>query len=84
MGMDWLPANHVMLTYFDKHVISPFTSPSELVTSTCLYLSSLEITRSQGCILFSASVHGNEQRLSEIPVVREYSNVFPEDIQKNS
>ena len=63
-----------MLTYFDRLIVSHFTSPSELVTSMCLYLSSLEITRSWGYILFLARVHGIEQRLSEI------CNTLPDNI----
>ena len=80
--MDWLSANHVMLNYFDKSVIFPSISPSELVISMCLYLNSLGIIGSQGYILFSANAFEGEQKLSEIPVVREYSDVFPNDIPK--
>ena len=35
---------------------------------------------SQGYVLFSAIVPKSEQRLSEILMVKEYLDVFPEDI----
>lgn len=39
---------------------------------------------SQGYVLLSVSVFEYEKELSKIPVVREYSYMFPEDIPKFS
>ena len=57
-----------------------FTFASKPVTFICLYLRSLEMTGSQRYTLFLASAPEKEQKLSKIPMVREYPNVFPEDI----
>ena len=84
LGMDWLLANHVMLNCSNRPIVFPSTFPSKPLTSMCLYLNSLGVnhceTDSQGYVLFSASAPKSKQRLSEILVVREYPNVFPEDI----
>ena len=71
-----------MLNRLDKFIVFLFTSPFEPVTSMCLYLRSLEMTRSQGYILFLASVLANEQRRGKIPVVKECPDVFTKDILK--
>ena len=83
LGMDWLSANYVMLNCFTKFVVlHPVLVES--ITPAHLYLSSLELehgkTKNQGYILFMASKVEVEQTLSEIPMVREYLNVFQEDI----
>ena len=78
--MDWLSTNHALLNCPNESVVFLFNLPSKPVTSMCLYLRSLKMTGSKGYILFLASVPEKKQRLSKILVVREYPNVFPEDI----
>ena len=84
LGMDWLLANRVMLNCFDKTILFFSSPPFESVIAISLYLSSLSIdccgNEDQGYALLSASVSKYEQKLSGIPVVREYPDVFPEDI----
>ena len=69
-----------MLNCPNESVVFLFNSTSVPVTSMHLYLRSFKMTGSQGYILFLASVPEKEQRLSKIPMVREYSYVFPKDI----
>ena len=84
-GMDRLSVNHVMLNYSIKSIVLSF----ELVKSVIpirLYLSSLELdhgkTKNKGYILLMASEEGIEQTLGEIPVLKEYLDVFPKDIHE--
>ena len=82
--MRWLSANQVMLNCSDKTVVFSFVSSFEPQASTHVYLNSLLVncsgSKSQGYILLSANVTKVEQKLEEIPVVKEYPDVFPEDI----
>ena len=84
LHMDWLSANCVMLNCSDKTIVFPSTPSYEYVISISLYLDSLVVnycnTESQGYVLLSASVSDYEQKLSDIPVIREYSDVFLKDI----
>ena len=84
LRMDWLSTNRVMLNCSDKTIVFPSTPSYEYVISISLYLDSLVVnycnTESQGYVLLSASVSEYEQKLSDIPVIREYSDVFLKDI----
>ena len=80
--MDGLLANYVILNCSDRSIVFSSTSPSKLVKSMCLYLNSIRIIGSQRYILFLASIPKSEQRLSEIPIVKGYPDVFLEDIQE--
>lgn len=81
--MDWLSDNHVTLNYSDKSIVFPSTLSSELVTSMSFYLNSFVLnhykTKSQGYDLLPVSMT-SKQELSEILVVKEYPDVFHEDI----
>ena len=84
-GINWLLANHIMLDYSNKTTMFPPLS-SEAQKSVSLYLCSLELesgrSGSQGYILLMASKVNMEQTLSQIPIVREYPDVFTKDIPK--
>ena len=88
LSRDWLSANHVMLNCSDKTIVFSSTPFSESMIPISLYVNSLAInccgTESQGNVLLLASVLEYEQNLSEIPMVREYPNVFLEDIPEFS
>ena len=88
LGMDWLSANRVMLNCSDKTIIFPSVPPPEPMTPVNLYLSSLAVyhygNRSQGYILLSTNMTEVDQKLDDIIVVREYPDVFPEDIPEFS
>ena len=87
LGMDWLSANHVMLNYSDRTIVFTSILPSESIIPVNLYLSSSSIDcceiESQRYVLLSMNVLEFEQKLNQIPVVREYPDVFQEDISKS-
>ena len=75
-----------MLNCSDKVIVFPSVSSPEFVIPVNLYLSSLAEyhygDRSQGYALLLTSVTEVDKKLDDIPVVREYPDVFPEDIPK--
>ena len=75
-----------MLNCSDRTIVVSSVSPPESVTLVNLYVSSLAIShygnRNQGYVLLSTNVMEINQKLDDIPVVKEYSYVFPEDIPK--
>ena len=84
LSMNWLSANRVMLNCFDKTIVFSSILSPELVTPVNLYLSSVVIDyygmKNQGYIHLSTDVTEVDQKLNDIPVVREYPNVFLKDI----
>ncbi|RVW26904.1 Transposon Tf2-12 polyprotein [Vitis vinifera] len=70
LGMDWLASYHASVDCFEKRVT--FSIPA-LRASSLL---------KKGCQGFLASVMSNESdlKLEDIPIVREYPDVFPEDL----
>ena len=85
LGMDWLSANHAMINCSEKSIVLPPTpiKPIELVS---VFLNSIRIGSSesdnQGYVLLMTSEVELEQVLDEIPIVREYPDVFLDDIPK--
>ena len=81
--MDLLSANHAMINCSKKSVMLPLI-PVKLVESICLLLNSIRVasskSNSQGHVLLLASDVELEQVLDEILIVREYLDVFPDDI----
>ena len=75
-----------MLNCSDKTVVFPSTSSSKPITPTNFYLNSLVVNycgmENQGYVLLSTNVVEIDQKLNEIPVIREYLDVFPEDISE--
>ena len=75
-----------MLNYSDRTVVFSSVSFSKSQTSVDLYLSSLVVNccglENQGYILLSTNVMEVELKLENIPVVKEYPDVLPEDIPK--
>ncbi|RVW85873.1 Retrovirus-related Pol polyprotein from transposon 17.6 [Vitis vinifera] len=70
LGMDWLASYHASVDCFEKRVT--FSIPA-LRASSLL---------KKGCQGFLASVMSNESdlKLEDIPIVRKYPDVFPEDL----
>ena len=81
LGMDWLSANRVMLSWSDKTIVFSPVLSLESATPINLYLSSLVVNycgkESQGYVLLSTNVAEVDQKLNDIPIVREYPDVFP-------
>ena len=73
-----------MLNCSDKTVVFSSILPPEPMTSENLYLNSLVVDcnqmENQGYALLSTNVIEIDQKLDDIPIVREYPYVFPKDI----
>ncbi|XP_042954699.1 uncharacterized protein LOC122291118 [Carya illinoinensis] len=91
LGTDWLSRNQACVDCFKKEVV--FKTPGKEEFSFCAkrgntpprLISVLQATRllRQGCFGFLASLVAppvEGPKLEDIPIVREFSNVFPEDL----
>ncbi|RVW84862.1 Transposon Tf2-12 polyprotein [Vitis vinifera] len=90
LGMDWLASYHASVDCFEKRVT--FTIPGQPkfsfegkhVDRPLFMISALRASSllKKGCQGFLASVMSNESdlKLEDIPIVREYPDVFPEDL----
>ena len=79
--MDWLSSNHVLLNCFDKTVVfndfgmskdMMFTSANQVVTSLK--------EDAQVYMILSNLATETKVSMGDLPVVREFPEVFPEDI----
>ncbi|GKE14001.1 putative reverse transcriptase domain-containing protein [Tanacetum coccineum] len=90
IGMDWLSKYHAEIIYDEKVVHIPIDGETLIIrgdrSKTQLSLiSCIKIERyiSRGCQVFIAQVmekKSDERRLEDIPVVREFPEVFPKDL----
>nr|GEU48205.1 hypothetical protein [Tanacetum cinerariifolium] len=90
IGMDWLSKYHAIIIYDGKVVHIPINSKTLIIrgdrSKTRLNLISCIKTEryiSRGCQVFIAQVmekKSNEKGLEDIPVVREFPKVFPEEL----
>ncbi|GJY00640.1 reverse transcriptase domain-containing protein [Tanacetum coccineum] len=90
IGMDWLSKYHVRIICDEKVVHIPIDGETLIIrgdqSKTRLNLISCIKTKryiSRGCQVFVAQImekKSDEKRLEDIPVVREFSEVFPEDL----
>ena len=91
LGMDWLASYHASVHCFEKEVV--FRPPGEsefLFKASCLPFMPRVISCIQancllrkGCQGFLASVvelQSGESEIGDIPIVREFSDVFPDDL----
>ncbi|XP_077215710.1 uncharacterized protein LOC143850338 [Tasmannia lanceolata] len=91
LGMDWL-STHYALVDCNKKVVT-FEIPREEkfcfegsgAHSTLIVLSAIQACRHlrQGCKAFLASVvevNDNDMKIENVPIVREFADVFPEDL----
>ena len=86
LGLDWLSENHVLLDCSTKSVyFMPEDTEGPVVVNN-YYLNSMMVNCSgiecQGILLLTAGVSGDDQRLEQISVVCEFSEVFPDDIDE--
>ncbi|XP_020963969.1 uncharacterized protein LOC110265350 [Arachis ipaensis] len=88
LGLDWLSKNHVLL---DCSVKSVYFMPKDTkgpVVLNSYYLNFMMVncsgTECQGILLLTAGVLGDDQSLEKIPVVCEFSEVFPDNIDEFS
>ncbi|GJS67386.1 putative reverse transcriptase domain-containing protein [Tanacetum coccineum] len=90
IGMDWLSKYHARIICDEKVVHIPIKGETLIIrgdqSKTRLNLISCIKTKryiSRGCQVFIAQViekESDEKRLEDIPVVREFPEVFPEDL----
>ena len=91
LGMDWLSRHHAIVDCYMKEV--RFCRPREtkvvfcglrkiLPTSTMIAMRASKMLRKsyQGYLAYAIEVRDSSSRLEDIPVVREFSEVFPEDL----
>ncbi|XP_057734436.1 uncharacterized protein LOC130949836 [Arachis stenosperma] len=86
LGFDWLSKNRVLLDCFERTIQFMLEGKSGAVVAEGYYLNSVMVHCSgeecQCYILLAANVLGDAQNLDHIPVVRDFLEVFPEDIPK--
>ena len=85
LGIDWLSVNRAMINCYEKSIMLP-RIPIEIVEPVYLFLNSVKVEsnepNNQGYVPLMASDVELEQVLDEIPVVKEYPDVFPNNILK--
>ncbi|XP_025670218.1 uncharacterized protein [Arachis hypogaea] len=86
LGLDWLSMNHVLLDCSAKIVcFMPEDTEGPVVVNN-YYLNSMTVNCSrvecQGILLLAVGVSGDVQSLEQIPIVCEFSEVFPDDIEE--
>ncbi|XP_025678729.1 uncharacterized protein [Arachis hypogaea] len=86
LGFDWLSKNRVLLDCFEWTIQFMPKGESGAVITVGYYMNSVVVHCSgeecQGYILLTANASGDTQGLNQIPVVRDFSEVFPKDIPK--
>ncbi|RVX22738.1 Retrovirus-related Pol polyprotein from transposon 17.6 [Vitis vinifera] len=90
LGMDWLASYHASVDCFEKRVTfsipgqPKFSFEGKHVDRPLRMISALRASSllKKGCQGFLASVMSNESdlKLEDIPIVKEYPDVFPEDL----
>ena len=81
LGMDWLSSNHVLLNCFDKIVVFDDSG----VSKDMMFISANQVVTSlkeDGQVYMILSNLATETKVSmdDLPVVKEFPEVFPEDI----
>ncbi|XP_027936277.1 uncharacterized protein LOC114191305 [Vigna unguiculata] len=78
LGMDWLSANHVLIDCREKKLLFSNSEDPELLSSHGVMK---EIWDDAQCYLVFAMMNvEKEERITVIPVVREFEDVFPEEV----
>ncbi|XP_020981475.1 uncharacterized protein LOC110272996 [Arachis duranensis] len=85
LGLDWLSKYHVFLDFYERTAVIPSDSLDiKPFLSHTLYLNSVRVTLDgsdcEGYVLLAASSNDSELNLERILVVKEFPNVFPDDI----
>ncbi|XP_040866276.1 uncharacterized protein [Glycine max] len=81
LGMDWLSSNHALLNYFDKIVVfdGPGVSKDMMFISANQVVTTLKEDAQVYMILSNLEIE-TKVSMCDLPVVREFPEVFPEDI----
>ncbi|GJW63470.1 putative reverse transcriptase domain-containing protein [Tanacetum coccineum] len=91
IGMDWLSEHHAVIVCDDKIVRLPYNNMILIIEgdrnkSRLSIISSIKTRKytKKGCQVFLAHVMENksaEKQLEDVSIVRDFSEVFPEDLQ---
>ncbi|XP_016173386.1 uncharacterized protein LOC107615881 [Arachis ipaensis] len=86
LELDWLSKNHVLLDCSEKTVCFMPEGSEASVMVNHYYLNSIMVNyfgaKYQGIMLLTMGVSGDDQSLEQIPIVCEFPEVFPDDIDK--
>ncbi|XP_020979566.1 uncharacterized protein LOC110272091 [Arachis ipaensis] len=86
LGLDWLSKNHVLLDCSAKSVYFIPEDKEGPVVLNSYYLNSMMVncsrTECQDILLLTVGVSGDDQRLEQIPIVCEFPEVFPDNIDE--
>jgi len=79
LGMDWLASNHVVIDCGQRKVVFPDVEGLELILSN---QAEKEIEAGATCFMIVAQTEKKStvEKISMIPVVDEYIDVFPDEI----
>jgi len=78
LGMDWLSANHILINYREKKLLFSNSEEPELLSSHGVMK---EIQDGAQCYMIFARMEvEKEERITVIHVVREFEDVFPEEV----
>ena len=85
LGMDWLEANHVSLNCLEKSISYMLDHPKISNVKDPIFLSATQVNEllkegAKGCMLLFSSEVEVKQDVSTIPVVQDFSEVFPKEI----
>ena len=92
LGMDWLSKHRATILCFEKEIVCKYPEGVELFLSVAetkhlprviSALKAKKLLRSEGCIGFLMSVvakEGKELTVSDVDVVKDFPEVFPEDL----
>ncbi|KAL5732481.1 hypothetical protein ACOSQ2_032173 [Xanthoceras sorbifolium] len=76
LGMDWLLRHHATVDCIRKEVSFGRVGKSKVIFCGLRKL----LFASTGYLIYTIEMRGSEARLKDIPVVREFLDVFPEDL----
>ena len=79
LGMDWLSSNHVVIDCGRRRVVFPETAGLELISSNQA-MKEMEDGATCFMIVAHAEKLSTAEKISRIPVLEEYANVFPNEI----
>ena len=79
LGMDWLSANRILIDCNEKKVLFPSSEERDVLMSSQQVDQAIKEGSQCFLILTQLSVESGDGHL-ETPVVREFSDVFPEDV----
>ena len=83
LGMDWLSANQVLIDCHRKTIV--FGQATEVQDADLMFLTANQVETSMregdlGFLMMMCLKEESEQKIEELPVIRDFSEVFPDEI----